>query len=441
MNPLATLVLALLFGLAIPGAGQAQGIEELVEGMTEPGWNINLYRELRKRRDPACIPQLVQAAPHMDGRGQHMAVLLLELFPPEKAEAAFSRLLKVESPELCFLAGRYLGQRGRPGMVQVMLAALSDPALTDDRKGAILTRIRDGAPHAINLAVAAWIDVQMAPSLANTILRHLLNTRDGSCATAVERLLAHEDRGTQLRAAAFLLRFGSKAANETLQSLLKAEEAKATDWRVMKEYLMALPRLPSRLQSILVEQLEDANKPARLKALLEVVRDHELPGAADRLVELLDHDDEKTRRIAFNTLDWQGNWKAQELLPLLTVDDLLLRVKAADALRRSDDLTGLPVLIEIASTAGPQREEACRVLAACRLPESVEPLISALESKDRKVREAASGGLESVLWSLYPYRRFDLASTGYDAAKKPAATVDAVATLHSWWQRHRDADW
>jgi HEAT repeat protein len=98
-----------------------------------------------------------------------------------------------------------------------------------------------------------------------------------------------------------------------------------------------------------------------------------------------------------------------------------------------DDLQGLPRALTLARDPGPHRAEALRVLGGFRVKEAVPPLLAALEDNELAVRNAAFLGLQSLLLDLFPFRRFDLAST-YSASAPEAQRREGAARISAWWQ-------
>lgn len=112
-------------------------------------------------------------------------------------------------------------------------------------------------------------------------------------------------------------------------------------------------------------------------------------------------------------------------------------LNAADLMRRNDDHTGLPRVIELGRSAGTHQAEAMRVLGRFRTPEAVPALLDGLASPDLAVRTAAEQAVALLLPSLFPYRRFQLAATGYAAGADEATRTAALAQLRAWWEQHR----
>ena len=111
-----------------------------------------------------------------------------------------------------------------------------------------------------------------------------------------------------------------------------------------------------------------------------------------------------------------------------------IRVLAAEALRKYDDLGGLSVVAEVLDGDDvAARREAARVLGDFRTPKAIPLLIDALEDADVTARNYAWFGLMRTLPVLFPYRRFDLTSPGFASNAPAPARARAVAVLRAWW--------
>jgi HEAT repeat protein len=105
-------------------------------------------------------------------------------------------------------------------------------------------------------------------------------------------------------------------------------------------------------------------------------------------------------------------------------------------LRRMDDNSGLPRVLELWKKPGTHRAEAVRVLGRFKVPAAIDPLVEALLDQDQNVRTAGQQGLAMLLPSLYPYRRFDLASAGYQPSGPAAQREEAVRKIRAWCDAH-----
>jgi HEAT repeat protein len=77
-----------------------------------------------------------------------------------------------------------------------------------------------------------------------------------------------------------------------------------------------------------------------------------------------------------------------------------------------------------------------RVLGRFKVPAAIDPLVEALLDQDQNVRTAGQQGLAMLLPSLYPYRRFDLASAGYQPSGPAAQREEAVRKIRAWCEAH-----
>jgi HEAT repeat protein len=143
--------------------------------------------------------------------------------------------------------------------------------------------------------------------------------------------------------------------------------------------------------------------------------------------------DETVARAAFDALTAAGALEAAGLRRLLAGRPPLA-LRAAEALRRLDDASGLPRVLELAQERGTSRAEAVRVLGGFRVKEAVPPLLAALEDSELPVRASALTGLQGVLGSLFPYRRLNLQSTGYGTNAPEAQRREGAAKIAAWWR-------
>ena len=69
------------------------------------------------------------------------------------------------------------------------------------------------------------------------------------------------------------------------------------------------------------------------------------------------------------------------------------------------------------------------------------PLTDALLDRHAAVRTRAFAGLARVLAFLFPYRRFNLALTGYAPIAPEETRRSAAEAIRSWWEENRAEDW
>ncbi|MBM4063993.1 MAG: HEAT repeat domain-containing protein, partial [Planctomycetes bacterium] len=170
-------------------------------------------------------------------------------------------------------------------------------------------------------------------------------------------------------------------------------------------------------------------KVARLAALLRA----QAPERAARVLrDLLAGGSADLRAAALEALAaLPGGLDQKTLHRLLRDGDPGLQIVAAATLRRMDDPSGLPVLLELVARTGGHRAEAVEALGGFCTREVVEPLLNALDDGDVLVRERAWDALYAVLGSLFPYRHFDFPKCGYDP--NAASRQAGIAQLRAWW--------
>ena len=129
--------------------------------------------------------------------------------------------------------------------------------------------------------------------------------------------------------------------------------------------------------------------------------------------------------------------KHAQLKEMLASNDTRMALFAAETLRRRDDYAGLPRALELFKKAGAHRARAATVLGGFREERAVAPLIEALGDPDRAVRTAAYTSLGRVLRSLFPFKRLDLATTGYTPDAPAAQRTRSARVISAWWRQNR----
>ena len=182
----------------------------------------------------------------------------------------------------------------------------------------------------------------------------------------------------------------------------------------MAALLARAPRCPEKVLDALVTLAEKAPTGYDLSDVLKLLGEYAHPKAAPVLQRLLDHANVAVSKAAFDALSRiPGALTPEVTKSLLQSKDEARRISAAEALVRRDDLSGLPVVVDVLRNGTTARADAARALGGFRARAAVEPLIDALLDADLTVRANAYNSLARVLPALFPYRRFDLASLGY----------------------------
>lgn len=117
---------------------------------------------------------------------------------------------------------------------------------------------------------------------------------------------------------------------------------------------------------------------------------------------------------------------------MLTSTDASQQLIAAKMLRRMDDTSGLPYVLDLLTKNVSRKTEATKVLAEFRSRQVGLPLINLLDDPEQPVREAAWNGLQNLMRDLFPYRQFDFAKAGYEPNSN--ARGQGIAMLRAWWE-------
>jgi HEAT repeat protein len=275
-------------------------------------------------------------------------------------------------------------------------------------------------------------------------LNMLSNVKDRGSIKTVAKLMEDDRAGVKAMAAAWLYRMGDVTWAKELTAALRTGEVGSSEFSRVYSLLYSVPALPEDVLAAMAELLavEDQNSSVLMNAirLLSKSRYRKATGA---IRKLLDHRISSVSKAAFDALlALEGGLDAEAVRPLLESDDVEKRLMGADALRRLNDHSGLPIVLTILEKGeANDRAEAARVLGGFRVPAAVEPLLTALSDRNSTVRMRASYALTPVLGSLFPYRRFNLAATGYSYGATPEANRAAIAVIRAFWEEHKDADW
>lgn len=433
---------ALLF--AAPVAAQ-DDLGRLVAdlGAKDSSKRVAALNELRKRKDPRAIPLVLAALPGYEYLGRYYGVLVLESYPPKLAERAFRSLLNSESPFLRLCAGAALFRNGNTKAAAVVVRALGAEVPTQDMVN-MLNRLHGVNHPDVRRAIRGLITADAEVTVISSAFYVLHNQKDRDALALCRELLEKDERGgVRALAAAYLYRFGETERAADLAREIRSGEIGSTEFFRVETMLKASGHVSVEILDALSDALEDETNTSVLSRVISMLADFRYRKAIPAIRKLLAHENRTVAKAAFDALaSIPGALDGDSLRPLLNSEDADRRLWAADALRRMDDLTGIGKVIEIlAKGTDTQRYEAARILGGFRKAEAVEPLIDALTDGYQSTRSNAANSLRSVLQSLYPYRRFDLKTAGYDYNAPDATRKAAQARIRDWWTNHRDRDW
>jgi HEAT repeat protein len=222
-----------------------------------------------------------------------------------------------------------------------------------------------------------------------------------------------------------------------------AEGVGHVEFGFVQQVLSTGRRVPDPVLDGVAARLGREKDAALLVKEIAFLGSHRHAKARPALRPLLAHPNEAVARAAFDVLVLlSGPVDEDTLRPLLAGPDAARRLWAADGLRRRDDHAGLPEAVRaLRSGAVPERRTAARLLGGYVTDLSVPPLLDALADENVEVRGAAGEALARLLSNLFPYRVFDLRTTGWAPDADPATRGAAIATLRAWWDANRAADW
>jgi HEAT repeat protein len=430
----------LLLALALFAAAQAKGADARVSGLVAAlGDSSNVqarnsaYLALLREKPPAALPLLAESLPRFDLQGQEYALTLLSVYPLEDSRPLLRKLLLERAPLLELGAAAMLWRAGERDGAEHLAKACQRKDTPLEVRRAMLRRLYLVDDARLSAALRAWIAPETDTLLLEDVFYHLLNVKDPELRAKAGELEQAPGlpAGSRAACAALLLAQGEDARGALLAGQLDADEG-ATLARLQR-FLVLAPRLPDELVAAVARVAEKSATPALAQAAINVLAQHAGPKEIPTLERLLDNPNLYVAKSALEALQKRGVSIAHDLLlRMLASKENLRALSAADALRREDDLSGFERVLEVLHSGGAEKAEAVRVLAKFRRQASLGPLVDALEDPDATVRSEAEQGLIALLPSLFPYRRFDLATTGYQAGAAPEQRAAGVKKLRAW---------
>ncbi|MCA8963862.1 MAG: hypothetical protein H6838_00125 [Planctomycetes bacterium] len=423
----------LVTSLATVGAAQQVELETLVErlGSSDSRERSQSYTELMRRRDPAMVPLLARRAAGFPLAGQQFAVYLLQGQPIADTRPVYTRWLAGDQPFLRVAGGALLVRSGDRARLPALAAALTaTPAEARSQAVSAIWGIDDEAVYA---ALRGYLSAAAPSGLVLQVLQQLQRQeRNGSRATvtAAAALSTAGDLGVRAAALTYLVASGATEHAAALASLLA--EHPEQFWSVTS-LLDNAAKLPRQLVDATIAALDKPRSRGDVTRLAALLQKHAAQEVSSALRPLLTHAQAEIAAAALEALaNVPGGLQTKDLTAMLRSDDVTARIVAANTLRRSDDLSGLPVLLELLPKAGAKKNDAAKALAGYRCREAMPTLIDLLADDNAQVRSTAWQGLQSALPNLFPYRRFDFARCGYSPAGGDQSA--AIATLRTWWQ-------
>lgn len=442
-------LLALLLALAgLLPARSARAQDDLVTllermGGSDTTLRYPAYQELSRRREPAALPPLLERIGGWDLSAQSYGLSLIDVVGGEPAAKAWKQLAATaRAPYLKGSAGARVHAtdptKGSRLVVEALEAARADGLMLSW----ILSRLGGLKDAAVATSVRGLLGPTSGPEILGPALSYLALVNDAQSPALVRALVKAPEAGTRALAAAWLLRAGEEEQAGVLAAALASGEVSLSEFLRLKPWLEAADRVPEVVLAALLAGLEKESNTSQVVAEIELLGRARHAPALPALRRLLDSTEPLVAKAAFEALAaMPGGLEGDALAAQLKHADPARRLAAAEALRRADDQSGLPVVVELARAGSPERREAVRVLSGFRVAEATLPLIDALLDDDVTTRAYAYNGLADLLAMLFPYRRLDLGSTGYATDAAPEARRAAVERLRAWWQAHKDRPW
>jgi HEAT repeat protein len=378
------------------------------------------------------VPLLVRRLPEAPLGGQSLGFSLLQSYPRDLSAPAMHSLLAGRAPYLALAAAAWLWRSEDKSLGGKIVEAFGQ-ARSNEERVMMLGQVHGIRDDKLTVSVRALLMPGTDSDVLDAALYWLQQADDAASRPVARALLAGGQLGDGERAlvAAFLLGSGDLDASEAFAAAVA--KAPTTVLYRLPRLLERAPRLDEKAIEALTSLLAEGTSSAQRTAVARILAKHPSPRTRPLLHDLLDSDDEALARAAFDALASQGALDPVRLQRLLSGQPQLA-LRAAEALRRLDDHSGLPRVLEIAAEPGRQRTEAVRILAGFRVKAAVPPLLAALDASDLQLRIAAFSGLQALLPSLFPYRRFDLSSTGYAPSAAEAERRAGRDKIAAWWQ-------
>ncbi|MBK9387951.1 MAG: hypothetical protein IPN34_24300 [Planctomycetes bacterium] len=431
-----------LYLLALLSATDARAqadLERLVQQLAgdDHAASSSAYRELFDRADPALVPWIQKDIVGWKRNAQHYGVLLLAQLtqnqPKGPTRAMWKKLIDA-GPGFLRLAAlvRLIDLEAERSTVTQLAAELR--ALPENERAGVLYLL-----HGMNLereeelfaALLSWLHPDASGSTVVSVLHRLrpLASRTAALRAAVEPLAKSAEPSARAAALAYLTGFEAKHAAE-LAALLRAEPVRLGPIRGL---LDGERKLPAPLLEAIVATLPQATNEYEVRQTAELLRKQSPNAGVTELRELLVHAKPELRAAALEALGLLVGGLDQKILQqLLRGDDLSAALVAADLLRRRDDPSGLEVVLIAQPQTLEHQVKHAEVLSRFRDRRVGPRLLELLDHPDARVRTAAWNGLQQLMNGLFPYRRFDFATSGY--APNAAARQSGIATLRAWWE-------
>ena len=435
-------LLLALCGLA--AAGKEDELAGLVDrlGETDYARRDRAYRELLRRKDPKVVPLILGAIHAFPPANQNYALILVANLPPKVSRPALRTLAGSDDPYLRLSAAIYLHQRGDRERTATIVDALSAEGVDESRLGFMIGRTRMLDLPEIHDALRKLLTSKRGTMNIYSLLDGFGRAGYAGAMAEARALLADARPGVRAVVLAYLIRFGEAERIGELAEVIGEGGLDVSSFTRAMTLLEALRVEDERIVEAIARRCREESNASLAAAMVRALAAQRWRKAIPMLKELVEDERPLVTKAAFEALiELRAAPDADALARMLAGDDPSRALQAARALRRMDDRSGLDMVIRIARLEPDLRRDAVEILGGFRDAKAIEPLLEAMLDEDVSTRSYAERGLRATLQTVFPYRRFDLGATGYDARRSKAERSAAVERIRAWWNEHRDADW
>lgn len=424
-----------LFALTLPLAAQ-QDLGALVDqlGSADGGQRSKAYNELLRQRDVPIVPLLAKRIVTFPLEGQQLATYLLQQHSIESTRATYEKLTGADSTFLRAFGAAMLTRHGDRSKLPILQKALTTAAPAE--RPYVLNCVWAIVDPGITKALRSYLDAPTTAGLAVSVLQHLRQCekpRSAETERAVLGLLADPDVALHAAALAWLAGGPGDAHAKALTTVLRATPERL--WPILSLF-EADRKLDADLLVAIAAAMGKATAKHQVSQAASLLRAQNADLATTSLRALLTHANDDVKKGALEALATiPGGLDQPTLVRMLTDSAPEQQLVAAATLRRMDDVSGLPTVIALAAKKGNHLAETARVLGGFRCEDAVPPLLTLLDDENAHVRQTAWQNLQTQWRDLYPYRRFDFATSGYDPQSSSRSA--GLATLRAWWDARK----
>ncbi len=404
-------------------------VEQL--GSADNNTRTEAFQALQKLRSPEVAELLTLKLAGMNAASQQLGFLLMEQQSIDIARGQWLSMVAADSPVLRAAAAAHLWRLQDHSHATTLATALLK---IPPQAVLMLLNFVWGIDDPQVLAALRRFVARGQPSfVVKNALQHLIqveNPRNEATVLAANALLDTEDIGLRVIALASLIAMGETQQSMALAEILIAKPGQ-TDQVI--PLLLKAAKLEPVLVDALIQRLKDAPHKFQVTQIASLLQIHASEKTVAVLFTLLDQEDPEIHSAALSALtNIPSALDKKRLKLMLTSTDASQQLIAAKMLRRMDDTSGLPYVLDLLTKNVSRKAEATKVLAEFRSRQVGLPLINLLDDPEQPVREAAWNGLQDLMRDLFPYRQFDFAKAGYEPNSN--ARGQGIAMLRAWWE-------